>query len=75
MALPVILIATIYELWVLFNTPEAAPWAALAVGASVAFLTGLACIHLLLTMLERVGFWPFVLYRLVLGTVILVVLT
>lgn len=75
MALPVILIATVYELWVLFNAPEAAPWTALAMGAAVSFVTGLACIHLLLSMLERIGFWPFVVYRLLLGGIILVVLT
>ncbi|MGB1580902.1 MAG: undecaprenyl-diphosphate phosphatase [Nevskiales bacterium] len=73
MALPVILIATIYELFVLFNSPEPAPWAALAVGALAAFITGLACIHFLISLLERIGFLPFVIYRLILGGVILLV--
>ncbi len=73
MALPVVLIATIYELFVLFSSPEPAPWITLAVGASAAFLTGLGCIHFLLSLLERIGFLPFVIYRLILGCVILIV--
>ena len=72
MALPVILIATVYELFVLFSSPEPAPWLALAIGASAAFLTGLGCIHFLISLLERIGFLPFVIYRLVLGSAILI---
>lgn len=73
MALPVILIATIYEFYMLFSSPEPAPWAALFVGAGAAFFTGLGCIHFLISLLERIGFFPFVLYRLALGGIILVV--
>jgi len=72
MALPVILLAFIYELTVLILTPGAEDWGAIVVGSGAAFVTGLGCIHFLLKLLERIGFLPFVIYRVVLGSVILV---
>ncbi len=72
MALPVILLATGYELVTLLLQPGAVDWGVMLVGATVAFLTGLGCIHLLLSLLERIGFLPFVIYRIVLGSVILI---
>lgn len=71
MALPVILLAAGYEFIVLIMSPEAQDWTAIFIGAGVAFLTGLGCIHFLLTLLERIGFLPFVIYRVVLGSIIL----
>ena len=71
MALPVIFIASAYEFYKLMTTPEMADWSAIFIGSSVAFVTGLGCIHFLLKLLERIGFFPFVVYRLVLGTIIL----
>lgn len=73
MALPVILLAFIYELIVLIMSPGAEDWGAIFIGAAAAFATGLGCIHFLLKLLERIGFLPFVIYRIVLGGVILIV--
>jgi undecaprenyl-diphosphatase len=40
------------------------------VGTLVSFLSAYACIHWFLKVLERIGFMPFVIYRLVLGSVL-----
>jgi undecaprenyl-diphosphatase len=47
---------------------------ALVVGLAIAAITGFACIHYFLKWLTRFGMLPYVLYRLVLGTVLLVLL-
>ncbi len=39
--------------------------------AAISALTALACIHVFLQLLERIGLTPFVIYRLLLGTVLL----
>jgi len=45
-------------------------WLMVSVGAGVAFLSAYACIHLFLKVLEKIGFMPFVIYRLLLGGVL-----
>lgn len=73
MAVPVILIAAMYELGKLLTSDVPAPWLEIAIGTGVAFASGLACIHWLLRLLQVRSFLPFVIYRLVLGGIILVV--
>jgi len=46
-------------------------WAMVALGTLVAFMSAYACIHLFLQFLERIGFTPFVIYRLLLGAVLI----
>lgn len=55
----------------LLAQPVTAPWGALALAALLAGLSAYACIHWLLRLLERSGLWPFVLYRLLLGGLLL----
>jgi len=45
-------------------------WAPMITGAILACITAYLCIHFLLKLLERMGMFPFVLYRLVLGAVL-----
>lgn len=52
------------------NTP-AAVWHELFVGAVLSGLSAYLCIHVFLKLLERIGMWPFVIYRLLLGGVLL----
>lgn len=52
---------------------ETADWYALALGIAVSGLSAYGCIGWFLRFLERVGTLPFVLYRLVLGAVLLYV--
>jgi len=42
-------------------------------GALISGVSAYACIHFFLKMLERVGMLPFVVYRLILGAVLLLV--
>ena len=73
MAVPVIAVAAVYELGGLLVSGAPAPWLEIAIGAAVAMLSGLACIHFLLKLLASYGFLPFVLYRLALGGIIVLV--
>jgi undecaprenyl-diphosphatase len=74
MALPVILMAGAYSLLKTdvagVNWGEDTPVLLFGLGAS--FIFALAGIHLLMTWLTRVGYWPFVVYRVVLGVGLLV---
>ena len=55
----------------LLAQPVAAPWGALTLAALLAGASAYLCIHGLLRLLARGGLWPFVLYRLALGVVLL----
>lgn len=72
MALPVIFLAGALELYKLLASGAPAPWTEIAVGMSVAFVSGILCIHFLLQLLQRMGFLPFVIYRLILAGVIVI---
>ena len=68
---PVILLAGGYKSLQLVAGTSEAEWAGLAVGALVTAVCAYACIHAFLRLVDRVGFAPFVAYRLVLGAVLL----
>ena len=46
-------------------------WTAIILGTVLSAVTAYLCIHLFLKLLERIGMLPFVIYRLVLGVVLL----
>ena len=48
---------------------------AIVLGLVLSAVTGFACIHYFLKWLTRFGMLPYVIYRLVLGAVLLIVLT
>ena len=68
---PVIAMAGGYETLRLAAGAADAQWSTLVLGALVAALCAYACIHAFLRLVARIGFAPFVAYRLVLGTVLL----
>ncbi len=47
-------------------------WSVLLLGFVVSAVSAYLCIHYFLKLLERIGLWPFVLYRLVLGIGLLI---
>ncbi|MBR9912291.1 MAG: undecaprenyl-diphosphate phosphatase [Gammaproteobacteria bacterium] len=49
-------------------------WEELLLGIAVAAVSAALCIHLFLAWIDRIGMWPFVIYRLVLGAVLLLLL-
>lgn len=73
LSIPVILLAGGLKIRDLLQHPEAVDWLSLLLGTSIAALSAYLCIHFFLKLLEQTGLLPFVLYRLVLGGVLLLV--
>ncbi|MFW1677988.1 undecaprenyl-diphosphate phosphatase [Pontibacter sp. JAM-7] len=72
LSVPVILGAGLLKTLDLVQAPEP-QWSAVLMGTVIAGLSAYACIHLFLSWLDRIGMQPFVIYRMVLGMVLLVV--
>lgn len=70
LSIPVIVLAGGHETWKLLQSPNAVDWSVLGGGALLAFLAAYAAIHYFLKWLPQIGMLPFVIYRLVLGTVL-----
>lgn len=74
LAIPVIVGAGAVESLRLIGSPESIQWGAIGVGALVAFLTGLAAIHFMISFVRKYSLWPFIWYRIILaGFVVFVV--
>lgn len=71
LSIPVTALAGGYETLELLRTPVAVNWGLLALGVALAFLSAYTCIHFFLKWLPRIGMLPFVIYRLLLGAVLL----
>ena len=67
LSIPAIAMAGSYLTLKLILEANGVDWAAIALGASIAFISAYACIHYFLILLDKVGMMPFVIYRLVLG--------
>ncbi|VVT30963.1 Undecaprenyl-diphosphatase 2 [Marinobacter salarius] len=74
LSMPLILAAGLLKTLELVEQGGATDWAAIALGAALSFVSAVVCIHLFLKFLERLGLMPFVIYRLVLGLLLLVML-
>ncbi len=73
LGLPAITLAGLKELWELYHLDlDHHAWSVLIVGLGVASISAVVAIWSLMRVLERVSSWPFVIYRFVLGLVILV---
>jgi len=75
LAAPVIFLAAVWQLWELTKAPAVhqvppVDWPFLTLGTALAAAAAWLCIHTLLRWIERIGFLPFVLYRLLLGAVL-----
>lgn len=71
LSIPVIILAGSLLTLELITTPGATDWTALISGAIFSAISAYVCIMLFLKLLERIGMWPFVIYRLILGTILL----
>lgn len=67
LAIPVIAAAGLLEGWALVGSEAPVAWGSLALGMTVAGAAAFACIHYFLRFIQRIGMWPFVVYRLALG--------
>ncbi len=73
LSIPVIFLAGALEAMELVESAESADWYALGLGIAASGLSAYGCIGWFLRFLERAGIVPFVLYRLVLGAVLIYV--
>ncbi len=71
LSIPVIVLAGGYEIIKMNHATTTPAWEYLGFGFLVAALTGYACIDLFLKLLDKVGVMPFVVYRIILGVVLL----
>jgi undecaprenyl-diphosphatase len=72
LGLPAIALAGFKELWELHKAQlDAQGWSVLAVGLLVASISAFVAIWALMRVLERYSAWPFVIYRGVLGVILL----
>ena len=74
LSIPLILAAGLLKTLELVEQGGATDWAAITLGAALSFVSAVVCIHLFLKFLEQLGLMPFVIYRLVLGLLLLVML-
>ena len=49
----------------------AVDWLSMVLGAAISGISAYLCIHVFLKLLDRIGMMPFVIYRLILGVVLL----
>ncbi len=74
LSIPTILMSGVLVTTNLIKHPLGIDWYSLFLGAILAFFAAYFCIHYFLKLIERLSMLPFVLYRLVLGGVLLGVL-
>jgi len=74
LSVPVILLATVYEMGGLVIGDEQVDWTQLSVAALVAAVVAYASIDFFMRFVSRIGLLPFAIYRLVLAAVILYVM-
>lgn len=70
LSIPAILAASLLVLADLAQTTEPVAWWDLLIGLVLSAITAYACIHFFLRFIEKIGMWPFVIYRLLLGVLI-----
>jgi len=71
LSIPTILMAGSYESWQLLNAAGRVDWGLIALGTCTAAVSAWLCIHFFMKLIERIGMLPFVLYRLLLGVVLI----
>ena len=70
LSIPVIFLAGGLETLKLIEAEQQTNWSALATGAVVSGISAYLCIFFFLKLLDRIGMWPFVIYRLILGAIL-----
>lgn len=71
LSIPTIIMSGIFVTYGLIVSNEQIIWSELIAGAVLSFFAAYLCIHLFLSFIERCGMLPFVIYRLILGIVLL----
>lgn len=71
LSIPVIVLAGGLKTIELVQSTLKTDWFALIMGIGLSAISAYICIHLFLKIIEKVGMWPFVIYRLILGAILL----
>ncbi len=75
LSIPVIILAGGLKTIELIESNTATDWFSLSSGAIISALSAYLCITLFMSLLEKMGMWPFVIYRLALGAILIAVFT
>jgi len=73
LSIPIIVLSGFGVTSDLISSDVAVDWTALLLGTVIAAVSAFACIHFFLSWINRIGMVPFVIYRLLLGILLLVV--
>jgi len=73
LSIPIIVLSGLGVSTDLVTSTEPVDWTALILGTVVAAISAFACIHFFLSWINRMGMLPFVIYRMLLGILLLVV--
>jgi len=71
LSIPVIFLASAWQFLKLLENDYSLAWSVLAVGTVVSAISAYLCIHFFLKLIQRIGFLPFVIYRIFLGAALL----
>jgi undecaprenyl-diphosphatase len=74
LAIPAVMASGLYQLYKCWGIPGPVGLGATALATAVAFVVGYGVIFLFLRIVSSRGYWPFVIYRIVLGLMVLVLL-
>lgn len=75
LSIPIIMLSGGYQATKLISEPQQYDVTGILLGTALSFISALICIHYFLKLINRIGMLPFVIYRLVLGVVMLIVLS
>lgn len=73
LSIPVIVLAGALQTMELVSSDTAVDWSALVLGSVASAISAYLCIRLFLAFIQRVGMLPFVIYRLIVGVILLAV--
>jgi undecaprenyl-diphosphatase len=71
LSIPLIAVAGGLKAWQLIEMETTAPWGMIITAAAISGITAYLCIHWFLKLLDKIGLMPFVIYRLLLGAVLI----
>lgn len=71
LSIPLIAAAGGYKALKLLSETGPVDWNAIGLGTLLSFVSAYACIHYFLILVEKIGMLPFVIYRLVLGAILI----
>ncbi|NOQ93415.1 MAG: undecaprenyl-diphosphatase, partial [Methylophaga sp.] len=75
LSIPIIILAGGWITVKLIQSAAPIEWSVLGFGALFSAISAYLCIYFFMKLINQIGMWPFVIYRLILGCVLLVLFT